>query len=177
MEFKKCSSHVQNPLLNPKSKGDATSLDKILEALSAASRELSKLFGERFIGMVLFGSWARSEAKENSDVDVLVVLRDLRGMEVRSKIYKVITRYVERAVTLVDIRLEELLKKELELSSLMINIIADAIIISDRDDVIKSFIEKGRRLIEKAQLVRYRTPDGKYGWKRRNGRPIEPIEL
>jgi len=37
----------------------------------------------------------------------------------------------------------------------MINIIADAIIISDRDDVIKSFIEKGRRLIEKAQLVRY----------------------
>jgi len=61
--------------------------------------------------MVLFGSWARSEAKENSDVDVLVVLRDLRGMEVRSKIYKVITRYVERAVTLVDIRLEELLKK------------------------------------------------------------------
>ncbi|RMF59342.1 MAG: nucleotidyltransferase domain-containing protein, partial [Bacteroidetes bacterium] len=36
---------------------------------------LARLYGNRLVGLVLFGSQARGEANEDSDVDVLVVLR------------------------------------------------------------------------------------------------------
>lgn len=152
-------------------------MKRVIDELSLASEELAKLFENEFIGMVLFGSWARSEAREDSDIDVLVVLKSLGGMKIRSKIYKVIAKYVRRPITLIDMRLSELLREGLELTPLLINIVADAIVIYDRDNIIKSFIDKGRKLIKKAKLVRYKTPNGKYGWKREDMKPIEPVEL
>jgi len=152
-------------------------LKQVVEALSSASEELARRLGSEFVGMVLFGSWARREAREDSDVDVLVVLRSLSGMRARSEIYRVIARRVKRPVTLIDMRLSELLREDLELTPLLINIVADAVVICDRHGAIRSFIERGRRLIRKARLVRYRTPDGKYGWRREDMRPIEPVEL
>ena len=157
--------------------GKSNNLKDLLKALSEASEEIAKTFGDELVGVALFGSWARGEGSEGSDVDVFVVLRTAKGLAVRSKIYRIIARHVRRAVTLIDMRLAELLNEELELTALLINIIADAVIIYDRDDFLKSFIEKGRRLIKKAGLVRYRTPDGKYGWMRRGGKPISVVEL
>lgn len=51
-------------------------------ALADASAALRRLYGERLARVVLFGSYARGEARppeveDASDVDVLVVLRDL----------------------------------------------------------------------------------------------------
>lgn len=40
---------------------------------------------------------------------------------------------------------------------------ADALVVYDRDDFPAKIIRSGRRLIDAAGLVRYRTPDGKYG--------------
>ena len=37
---------------------------------------LAALYGDRLVRVVLFGSYARGEATEDSDVDVLVVLRE-----------------------------------------------------------------------------------------------------
>ncbi|MFN8544401.1 MAG: toxin-antitoxin system HicB family antitoxin [Candidatus Binatia bacterium] len=34
----------------------------------------AELFGERLVGVIVYGSWARGEAADSSDVDVLVVL-------------------------------------------------------------------------------------------------------
>lgn len=35
---------------------------------------LERLYGQRLIKVILYGSWARNEATEDSDVDLLVVL-------------------------------------------------------------------------------------------------------
>ena len=43
--------------------------------LPALRRRLDALYGDRLVRAVLFGSYARGEATEESDVDVLVVLR------------------------------------------------------------------------------------------------------
>ncbi len=53
----KLSSHIQN----------------ILQELKL---QLQKLYGDRLTSVVLYGSVARGEATANSDIDVLVVLRD-----------------------------------------------------------------------------------------------------
>ena len=44
-------------------------------ALREARAELAQLYGERLVTVILYGSHARGEAHEESDVDVLVVLR------------------------------------------------------------------------------------------------------
>ena len=46
-------------------------LTALLEQLA---RELAALYGDRYQGLVLYGSYARGEADEGSDVDVLLLL-------------------------------------------------------------------------------------------------------
>ena len=43
--------------------------------LREARTELERLYGDRLVKVVLYGSHARGEAHEESDVDLLVVLR------------------------------------------------------------------------------------------------------
>lgn len=46
------------------------------EMASQAVRRAGQLVGEKLIGVVAFGSWARQELHEHSDVDILVVVDD-----------------------------------------------------------------------------------------------------
>ena len=45
-------------------------------ALRAAREALERLYGDRLVKLILFGSQARGDAHEESDVDVLLVLPD-----------------------------------------------------------------------------------------------------
>ncbi len=42
--------------------------------LSTLDRELRDLYGERYRGLVLYGSYSRGEAEEGSDVDLLLLM-------------------------------------------------------------------------------------------------------
>lgn len=48
--------------------------ENIRQVLVRLKRNLSEIYGERLKGIYLFGSQARNEAEEESDVDVLIVL-------------------------------------------------------------------------------------------------------
>ena len=154
------------------------SREYVLKALSQAAEELTVLLRNELVGLALFGSWARGEARPDSDVDVFVVLRSVGGMASRSRIYSALARSLRMPVTLIDIRESELLKcGGIELTPLLVNVVADAVVIRDDRGVLESFIQEGLRLIEKAEFVRYRTPDGRYGWRRKDTKPISLIEL
>lgn len=88
----------------------------VVEALGEAVKDLEKIFGEELVGLALFGSWARREAKPDSDVDVFVILKSLSGFEVRSKIYAVIARRVGKPVTLIDARLHDISREKLDIT-------------------------------------------------------------
>lgn len=52
---------------------ESTELKAILDELK---QRLSDLYGDRLVELVLFGSQARGDAEEGSDIDVLIVLKD-----------------------------------------------------------------------------------------------------
>jgi hypothetical protein len=52
-------------------------VDAIVTALAA---DLRSLYGERLRGVLLFGSWARGDATDESDIDVLVVLDEVASV-------------------------------------------------------------------------------------------------
>jgi predicted nucleotidyltransferase len=49
--------------------------EKLKTILTELRRYLADLYGERLVEVVLFGSQARGDAVEGSDIDVLVVLK------------------------------------------------------------------------------------------------------
>jgi len=151
-------------------------LKELVRRLESASKDLKRALGDRFVGLMLFGSHARGEATERSDVDVLVVLRGLRGLRVRGEVYSVLARHVRRPLTLVDVDLEDVSKKDLEVTPLLLNALYDGVVVYDELGVLRKLKDGVLRLIEKARLIRYRTPDGKYGWRRADRRPLEVVE-
>jgi predicted nucleotidyltransferase len=48
----------------------------IKEAIKEFSREVKKLYQHRLQGVILYGSWARGEGTVESDIDLLIVLKD-----------------------------------------------------------------------------------------------------
>jgi len=50
--------------------------NSIKKILNEFKKQLLSIYGERFSRLVLYGSYARSEAWEGSDIDVAVVLKD-----------------------------------------------------------------------------------------------------
>ena len=61
--------------------------DRLKPVLTELKRGLQELYGERLRAVVLFGSQARGEATEDSDVDVAVVLDDFENAFVESDKY------------------------------------------------------------------------------------------
>jgi len=48
---------------------------RIKKILSEFKEEIEKLYRKRLKRIILYGSWARGEATEESDIDVLIVLK------------------------------------------------------------------------------------------------------
>ena len=49
-------------------------LEKIGPILEGFKQELKRIYGPRFKRLIVYGSYARGEAEEGSDLDLLVVL-------------------------------------------------------------------------------------------------------
>ncbi len=152
-------------------------LEELIRRLEEASEDLKRVIGEAFAGLLLFGSYARGEASKGSDVDVLVVMRGLRDLRVRGDVYSVLARHVGRPLTLVDVNLADLSREDLEVTPLLLNALYDGIIVYDESGILKKLKSKIYELVKRAGLVRYKTPDGKYGWKRFDDKPIEVMEV
>ena len=127
---------------------------------------LRQKFSDHLLAVALFGSAARCEADERSDLDFLVVLRGIpKDLQRRYEVYKPI----HEAVTVIDLDEELITNKDVEVTPLMLNIASDAVILYDPEGKLASFVEHVLKLIQVAGLERYRTRDGKYGWKPKDG--------
>jgi len=146
--------------------------------LDAVVDRLRERFSGHLVAVALFGSAARGEATEGSDLDFLVVLREVpKSLERRYQVYRPIrdaltmqSRKV-RDITAIDLDEEFINDEDAEITPLILNIASDATILYDPKGQLASFLRRVQRLIEVGGLERYRTKNGKYGWRPKRGVP------
>jgi len=118
--------------------------------------------------IIAFGSKARGESTERSDADLLVLHENCRikdPVKRRSYIYNQIRKALGKNfedLTLIDMKLKEFIQPK-EISSLLLNIYWDAVIVYDNTEFISSFLDHVKNKIAKSKLKRVK--DGKaYRW-------------
>jgi len=132
-------------------------------------RDRLESFDEPFIkAVLLFGSTARAESGERSDVDLLVLCEgfDTEDIVARRKlVYRLLKEVVGDVfedLTVIDMELVEFLKPK-EISSLLLNIYWDAHVVHDKTGTIEDFLRRVRGSIAESGLKRVR--DGRaYYW-------------
>jgi hypothetical protein len=128
----------------------------------AVVRQAVDLHGDDLVGVVVFGSWARGEVRDSSDVDVLVVLD--RRMPLARSLYR---RWDERPACWdsrpVEAHLVHLPERGCVPSGLWAEVALDGLVVYERGRQVSEALGTVRRLIARGQLVR-RTSRGQPYW-------------
>jgi len=61
---------------------------RLRQILREFRHQAESIFGDRLLKVILFGSRARGDAREDSDIDVLVVLRTPATVDERERVYE-----------------------------------------------------------------------------------------
>jgi len=154
--------------------------------LSRLVEELSRRFGEGLVSVVLFGSVARCEAGFESDIDVLVVVRDLpRSRFRRQDIFMDVEEALQRDIEALEaagyrVEFSPIIKTPEEasrISPLYLDMVYDAVILYDRGDFFTSILERLRKKLEELGAERVKM-GRKWYWRLKRGyRFGEVIEI
>ncbi|AKG91275.1 putative nucleotidyltransferase [Geoglobus ahangari] len=142
---------------------------------------LKEKYGDRLISVVLFGSVARGEARNDSDIDIIVVVDDLprsrferqkEFLEVEERLESIFERLLESGY-LVDI--SPILRTPdeiIRLPPVLLDVVEDGIILYDRDDFFKGVLKRLKKRLKELGSKRVRMgkrwywvlkPDYKFG--------------
>lgn len=126
---------------------------------------LRERYGERLISVVLFGSVARGEAKETSDIDLLIVIDGLpeSSMERNMEFSKLEDEIPETRTSLIAV--SPIIKTPDEVKRyppIMLDIVEDGIILHDRDNFFRGVAQDLREKLRRLGARRVRTKDGWY---------------
>jgi predicted nucleotidyltransferase len=129
--------------------------DKLVEVLK---RE----FGRDFKSLALFGSAAREEETEESDIDFFAIIENLpKSHFQRSLLFNRLSALNFRRHVLIIAKTPA--EFESNFSSLYLDLAVDGEIIYDTDDFLKESFKKIRKIIDRAGLERKRN-NGNFFW-------------
>ena len=104
--------------------------EKEKQAVKELIDELKKLYGDNLSRVILYGSKARGDATEDSDIDIMIVLKDVKDKSKElEKVIKLTTEIDFRYETLISVTLqseEEYLKKR---TPLLLNVRKEGIVL------------------------------------------------
>jgi uncharacterized protein len=111
---------------------------------------ISGLMAEALLGVVLFGSMARGESRKDSDIDLLIVLRE--SLPLTRSIY---TRWDQRfAPDEGSPHFVHLPRAAMDAGSLWLEAAVDGIVLYETNEVVSRFLGSIRRLIASGKLKR-----------------------
>ncbi len=117
-------------------------------------KALRKVFGDKLISVVLYGSVARGDMRKDSDIDLLIVVEGLpksrfRRQDLFEKVYREVEPLLDK---LVDegyyIAISPVMKTPEEasrFSPLYIDMVEDAIILYDKNNFMRNVLDRVRR--------------------------------
>lgn len=148
------------------------------ETFEGLEQELTRRYVEaldsNLVALAFFGSWARGEEKEWSDIDVLLIARDLpkHPFERNRLVYEPIEswRGKPRSISILARTVEEFTT---DVMPLHLDLAADAIVFYDPEGFLASKLTRVQELIEEARLARERDSKGLLAWWWEEG--AEPI--
>ncbi|HID62377.1 MAG TPA: nucleotidyltransferase domain-containing protein [Anaerolineae bacterium] len=143
------------------------------ETVEGLKQELTKRYIEalssNLVALAFFGSWARGEEKEWSDVDVLLVAEELPDdpFERRWLVQEPVLGLSERSISVLARTVEEFSE---DVSPLHLDLGLDAIVFHDPRGFLAQRLKRVRELIEEAGLVREREASG-FAWRWKHAPP------
>jgi hypothetical protein len=125
---------------------------------------LRDAFGDDLIGVVLYGSYARGEAREESDVDLFVIARGLPEKWYDRQVYlHNPLQGIEGAPLILALgKTPEEFEKHFP--SLYLDIGLDGVILYDKDGYTTRKLERIREIIKESGLVRERLDENNMFW-------------
>jgi predicted nucleotidyltransferase len=113
-------------------------------------------FGDNLISIILFGSYARGTATEYSDVDLLIIAKNLPKRRIER--YKIIRDIILDFIYEYEINLSPILIKPEELSHknispLIYGILTGYKVIYDKDNFWKNYLERIKPIIKERKPV------------------------
>ena len=120
---------------------------------------LAELAGARLAGIVLFGSWARGDNTDASDIDILVILE--AGTKISRDLYRDWEAW-DSADAQIEPHFVALPTLEERVSGLWAEVSLDGIIVFDRDLTVHRYLQHVRHLIAAGKLTAKRAHGQNY---------------
>lgn len=96
---------------------------KIREILAETRQELEKKYAQRLKQMILFGSYARGNHSQDSDIDIILLLNKSNSLSAERDIYLPITSRLslkyDKVISIIPMKVEEFKRKK---TSLILNV-------------------------------------------------------
>lgn len=144
-----------------------------LNYASLIANKLEEILQDNLISVLLFGSAARGEAGEGSDIDLLIVAEKF-GMEGRFEVFNEIEKDLKASEEYRDLKENKLgtlispvplTPTEVEKNpSILLDIVMDGIMLYDVDDFIENKMKSMRRKLKKMGSKRIFLDDKRYYW-------------
>jgi hypothetical protein len=137
-------------------------------------RLLKEKLKGNMVSVVLFGSVARREAGEGSDIDLLVVVKGFKTFRSRFDVFDEIEKELKDSkechelkerrfgalVSPIPLTTEEINKSP----SILLDVVTDGIILHDTDNFMGNYLNKLRKKLEKIGAGKIFLGDGKWYW-------------
>jgi uncharacterized protein len=126
---------------------------RFIQEITQAVRAMQQGLGKKLVAVVLFGSRARGDAREESDWDLLVIARELpeRRIERYRMVKDILPQKCRGQISILAKTPDEF---EATLPSLYLEIALDGIILHDPQDYARVQLKKLRSLIQAKDLRR-----------------------
>ncbi|MBI5653813.1 MAG: nucleotidyltransferase domain-containing protein [Chloroflexi bacterium] len=149
-------------------------MDRLLEKTNRVTRRsaildravarLRDALGDNLVGIVLYGSYARGEARADSDIDLLVIARGLPAQWYDRQIFLHAPLDTGEDMPTILVLGKTPTEFEEQFPSLYLDIGLDGVILYDQGGYTKRKLARIRQIIQDAGLVRERLNDHNMFW-------------